>query len=150
DMKARQAIFNDFRHGAKGPGNYRRPASHRLDHHQSKRLRPVDWEKKCLGAGKEGGLFGLVDFADELHKRIVEQWADLGLEVVSVGLVDLRGDLQRNTGPLGDFDRSIRALVVTDAAQEGEVIALAVWMEAMQPCGQAMIDGREPVGGGQG
>src|SRR5690606_26709415 len=86
----------------------------------------------------------------ELHKRIVEQWADLGLEVVSVGLVDLRGDLQRNTGPLGDFDRSIRSLVVTDAAQEGEVIALAVWMEAMQPCGQAMIDGREPVGGGQG
>jgi hypothetical protein len=41
-------------------------------------------------------FLALVDLADELHVRTIEEWAYLGAEVVFVDLVHLGRDLQRD------------------------------------------------------
>ena len=75
-------------------------------------------------------------------------WSSSGLitssKYVLVGLVDLRGDLERNSGALRDLDGPIGPLLRRNPAQKREVIT-PLWMKRAHRRGQAMIDGREPV-----
>src|SRR3954447_18542106 len=75
---------------------------------------------------------------------MVKQRPDNLLEIVLVGLVDLRGDLERNPGALRDINRAVGALLPGNPAQKREVIT-PLRMKRAHGGGQAMIDGREPV-----
>src|SRR5687768_14420939 len=104
------------------PSNHRGPGRHRLNHDQPKRLRPVDWEQESQGIPEKTTLFVLVDLANELNKRMVEQGPNHLLEIVLVGLIHLGGDLERNSGTLRDLDGAVGALLWGNPAQKREVI----------------------------
>jgi hypothetical protein len=44
DDETGRAILDDLRHGTLPKRDHRRATGHRLDHHQPKRLRPIDRE----------------------------------------------------------------------------------------------------------
>ncbi|CAM2163741.1 hypothetical protein BO443_120084 [Burkholderia orbicola] len=144
DDEAGHAVLDHFRHGAAVERDDRRAAGHRLDHHQAERLRPVDREQQRLRAGQERRLLCFVDLADEFDVRLAEQRLDHFLEVVGVGLVDLRGDLQRQPALRGDADRGVDALFGTDPAEEREVFGLHVRLRREQRVGQPVVHGAGP------
>ena len=126
-------------------GDDRRPARHRLDHHQPERLRPVDREEQRAGAAKEVGLLVGTDLADELHVHGAQQGLDLALVVLAIGVVHLGRDEQVEPGPARDLDGPVGALLRRDAPQEGEVLAgLEARLEHVGR--QAVVDRRDPVG----
>jgi hypothetical protein len=97
DDSTRDALVDDFRDGTMAEGKDGRATSHRLDHHQAKRLRPIDRKQKRQRLAQEFGLAALIDLADELDPRIVQQRRDLFAKIAFIGLVDFGGDFQRNT-----------------------------------------------------
>src|SRR5690242_10103620 len=64
--KAAQAIVDHLWYGTDPEGNHRCAASHRLDSHQPKGLRPVDRKQEGPGIAQEIRLLMLVDLAHEL------------------------------------------------------------------------------------
>lgn len=84
-----------------------------------------------------GGANGRV-FVNELYSGAINERQNFAAEIVFIDLVDLGGDLQRNTGCAGNPDRAVRALFRRNPAQEGEVASLpkrrpsgvAVWSAA--------------------
>ncbi len=79
----------------------------------------------------------------------MQQRLDHLLEIGAVGGIDLGGDLQRDADRLGDGDRLHRSLLWRDAAQEGQIVAVA-GAEAVDVGLQAVQHGACPVGSGQG
>src|SRR4029077_10185679 len=98
DHLSGDAILDDLRGRSAAERQYRGAARHGFDHHESKRLRPVYWEQKSGRLAEECCFLALVDLADELYARTIEERAYLGTEVVFIYLVDLGGDLQRDAG----------------------------------------------------
>src|SRR5690606_12387706 len=76
DDAAGDAVVHHLGHRAAVPGDHRRAAGHRLDHHQAERFRPVDREQQRHRVAEEARLLRVADLADELHQRIVEQRLD--------------------------------------------------------------------------
>src|SRR4051794_15061968 len=69
-------ILDDLGRRAMTPGNHGRSSRHRLDHHKAKGLGPVDGKEERKGIAEKITLLLLVDLADELDQRIVEQGLD--------------------------------------------------------------------------
>src|ERR1700712_630092 len=67
DDEARHAVLDHFRNGAGAVSDHRRPARHRLDHHQTERLGPVDRKQQCGGSGGGWLLLSGVDFAAQSY-----------------------------------------------------------------------------------
>jgi hypothetical protein len=111
DDEPGRAVVDHFRHRAAAEGHHRRAARQRLDHHQPEGLGPVDGKEEGAGVPEERRLPRLVDLADELDERMGEQAADVALEVVAIGGVDLGGDLQRPAARRGDGDGAVDALL---------------------------------------
>ncbi|MNR05850.1 hypothetical protein D3C85_1218990 [compost metagenome] len=89
-QEAGGSMLNDFGRRAAGEGHDRRPAGHGLDHHQTKRLWPVDGEQQGLGPAEEGRLLIVADLADELDQGIaLDQGPDDRLPIGCVRRVDL-------------------------------------------------------------
>ena len=108
-MIAGDAGIDDFRHRAAPEGKHRRAACHGLDHDQPERLRPVDRKEQRPRLAQKFALAALVDLSDELDARQVEQRHDLLAEIGFVDLVDLGGDLERDTQRLRDLEWRGRA-----------------------------------------
>jgi len=89
---ARDPLIDDFRNGTPAEGKDRCAARHCLDHHQAEWLRPIDREQKRLRLAQEFGLAALIDLADELDPRIVQQRYNLFAEIGFIDLVDFGGD----------------------------------------------------------
>jgi hypothetical protein len=96
DHLAGDAILDDLGDRPAAERQYRRAARHSFDHYESKRFRPVHRDQKSSRVAEELCFLALVDLADELHVRTIEEWAYLGAEVVFVDLVHLGRDLQRD------------------------------------------------------
>jgi hypothetical protein len=143
DRETRDAVVDDLRHRSLAARDDGRAAGHRLDHHQTERLRPVDRQQQGERVAEEVVLLSIADLADELDQRIVEQVLDGG-EVFPVGLVDLGRDPERHAEVLRDADRTIDALLGRDPAEESEVLARLL-VERVQLVGQAVMDGAAPV-----
>ena len=90
--EAGDALVNDFHDRAAAKRHDRSAAGQRLDHDQPERLGPVNRKEQRRGAAEERGLLRFADFADELHQRVVEQMADLALEVGAVRRIHLGGN----------------------------------------------------------
>ena len=122
DDEARDAVLDDLRHGAAIVGDHRAAAGHRLDHHETERLRPVDRDEQRDRAAQERSLVLVADLADVFDiARAIEQRLDLLVVVVAIRPVDLCGDLQRDAAMLRDMDRAIDALLRRDAPEKREV-----------------------------
>ncbi len=80
---------------------------------------------------------------------MVQQGLDHLVEIGPVGGIDLGGDLQRHAERLGDGDGAVGALFGGDAAEEGEVAALAL-ATAIQARLQPVQHRARPVGPGHG
>src|SRR5262249_41642929 len=140
------SILDDLRDRTARVPDDRRAAGHRLDHHEAEGLGPADGEQEGVRAAEERRLVPLSDLTHELHVRLRGEGTDLGLEVVAIRPVDLRGDPQASAGASGDLDRLVETLLRRNAAEKREVSArtLAVRVRLER---QAVVDGtcpREP------
>ena len=123
DDDARSPVIDDLGDGAAPRGDDRRPARHRLDHHQPERLLPVDRRDERPRAHEELDLVRVADLAHVLD-RAAEVRADELVEVADLErLAALRRDLQRDAGLERDGQRAMRALVRAHAPEEHEVVA---------------------------
>ena len=98
-------------------------AGHRLDHGESERLGPVDREEEGARLAEELDLAAIVDLADELDARFLQQGLDLRAEVGLVYAIDLGGNLQRQAGGARDRNRAVDALLRRYAAEERQIAA---------------------------
>ena len=122
DDEARDAVLDDLRHGPAIVSDHRAAAGHRLDHHETERLRPVDRDKQRDRTAQERSLVLVADLADVFDiARPIEQRLDLLVVVVAIRPVDLRGDLERHAAMLRDVDRAIDPLLRRDAPEKREV-----------------------------
>src|SRR5690606_14881876 len=121
--EAGDAFVDDLRHRAVAPGDHRRAAGHRLDHHQSEGLGPVDRKEQRARVAEELRFLLVADLAEVFDARLLEQRFDHVLEVFAVRPVDLRRDAQRQAGRARDRDRAVDALLRRDAPEEREVVA---------------------------
>src|SRR5262245_13381383 len=64
--ESRNAVVYDLRHRATATGNHRRSARHGLNHHQSKRLGPIDRKQQRGCVAQELALVRVTDLAQEL------------------------------------------------------------------------------------
>ena len=71
----------------------RSATSHRFNHHQAERLRPVDGEQQRQGAGEKRALGNIVDFSDELDLRSFDERGDGLFKIILVRAVDFGSDL---------------------------------------------------------
>jgi len=62
---------------------HRRAARHGFDHHESKWLRPVHREQKSGSLTQEFCFLALVNLADKLYVRAIDEWKNLMAEVVA-------------------------------------------------------------------
>src|SRR5262249_5676928 len=95
DDETADAMLDNFGHGSTTPGNNRCAACHRLDHHQSKGLGPIDRDQHRHGIAEKILLLTLIDLADKFNLIAIEQWLDLLLEIVSLHARYFCGDSQR-------------------------------------------------------
>jgi hypothetical protein len=65
--EARFAVGDNFRDRATWKGDHWGAAGHRLDHHQSERLRPIDGKQQGLCSSEKGRLVMVADFPYEFH-----------------------------------------------------------------------------------
>ena len=96
------AVLHDLGNRAISEGKHRRTAGHGLDHREPERLRPIDWEQESPRIAQELTLLALINLADELDARLVEERCNLGLEVYLVDLVDFGRDFERKADGVGN------------------------------------------------
>jgi len=94
DDHAADVIGDDLRNRAIAPGDNRRTGRHGFDHHQPERLWPVDRKQKRPRFSEKWAFLALVDLADELDERMIEQRFDLSLEKCKIRDIDLGRYLQ--------------------------------------------------------
>src|SRR5205823_8240788 len=116
DDETGDTVLDYLRNRGSAERDHRGPASHRLDHRQTKRLGPGDREQQGCGVAEELGLLIVADLAEELDTGQGEQWLDQLLEIMPVHLIDLRGDADRYSCLLCDADRGIWCLLGRDPA----------------------------------
>ena len=123
------AVVDDLGYRTAPGRDDRRPARHRLDHHQPERLLPVDRRDERARAHEQLDLVRVADLADVLD-RPAEMRADELVEVADLErLAALRGDLQREPGLERDGERAVRSLVRAHASEEDEVVAAGLAAE---------------------
>ena len=103
DDEAGHAFVDDLRHRAAVEGDDRRAARHRLDHHQTERLGPIDRHQQ-RDARRSGTPTSRCRRSRRCirHSASPSSAADLLLVIIAIRAIDLRGDLQRNAAMLGD------------------------------------------------
>src|ERR1051325_682436 len=112
DNETRNTVLDNLRDGPPAKSNDRRPAGHRLDHDQTKRLRPVYREQQTDGVAQEITLGRFVDLADELDIRVLsQQRADYLVPIRLIRLVYLGRNLEPHPAAGGNFNGSVRALL---------------------------------------
>src|SRR5262249_10352511 len=144
DDEASEAVLDDLRGRAVPEGDDRHAARHGLDHDETEGLRPADRKQQGARLAEEGYLGCLVDLADELDRRVIEERGhDLGV-ISFVDAVDFGRDLEPPTAALGDADGRDRVLLGRDAAEKGEV-AFAVAPVRQGRNGDAVMHRAEPI-----
>src|SRR5207245_6007842 len=110
---------------------------------------------QAIGASSATAPLRKLDFSPSLISPIYstsggrEQLADFGFEIVAVDGVDLGCDLQRHPTALGYPDRLIDSLFRRNAAEKGKIGRRdGLWRQ--KPLRQAMVNGVDPPGAGNG
>src|SRR5258705_4590468 len=121
DDKSCHSLIDHVGHGATIEGNDRRTAGHRLDHHETEWLGPVDRHEQSQGAAEKNSLFLIVDFADVLDARRIEKRANGLLEVGAIYIIDFGCDFNLHAAPSGNAYRAVDALLRGDATEKGKI-----------------------------
>src|SRR5581483_12216978 len=101
------------------------PARHRLDHYEAERLVPVDREEERAGATEQLDLLAVRQLAQVLDPA-PQMRADVPLEVGALlGLAALGADAQLEAERPRHLDGAVRALVVAEPTEEGEVVVMS-------------------------
>jgi hypothetical protein len=82
--KARDSVFDNFRDGTLPIGNDRRAARQSFNHHNTERFRSSDREEQRSRISDELALRVMSNFADKLHKSMVQEGLDPLLKVSDV------------------------------------------------------------------
>src|SRR5437763_10014582 len=87
----------------------------------------------------------IVDLPNELDQRMAEKGPDHLFEIILVHLVHLRSDLERQSRPLRNLDRSVGPFFWRDPAKKSEVISATYkpWPNGRR---QPVVNGRDPTG----
>ncbi len=149
DNKTVHSIHDDFRDRSPAEGDDRRAAGHGLDHDQPERFRPVYGEEEGSGLAQKAVFLPLVDFADELDSRLVQERPYSFVEKWFVHRVHFGGDLELHAQGKGNFDCGVHPLLRGDAAEEGQVTA-RFGVKAQQLVGNAVVHRALPVDVRQG
>ena len=103
--------------------HHRRAASHCLDHHQTERLRPIDGKQQRSRLSQEAAFLILADLAQELDVCFREQRLQLAFVEVTILVVYLRGDFERQAQPAGDLHGTVDPLLRRNPPQERQVLS---------------------------
>ena len=116
-------MVHDLRRGAVAQRHHRGAAGQRLGHHQAERLRPADRVDQRPGLAQQLSPHRRRRLAGHLYVRTEQRLDDL-LEVADLrGLAHLGHQHQAHSGPAGDLDGAVRALVLAHPPDEDRVVA---------------------------
>src|SRR5688572_21375974 len=110
---------------------------------RARRARASHREQQGLRAPEEGRLLRVADLTEEFNERIVQQRHDDLIEVLLVGRIDLRRDLQGQSGAVGNLDREIGPLLGADAATERQITPRSRVEGGISPLRLSKFDGNE-------
>src|SRR4029077_15877884 len=142
-------MFQYFGNRAISIGDCRCTARHGLDHHQPKRLGPIDWKYKSQSPAEELVLFGFRDFANEFDKGGVEEWLDFGLKILVVDGIHLCCNLELDSSVPSDGDGAIDPFLWRDPSQKGQIRA-GFSCNPVKSNRQSVVDGPPPICPAQG
>src|SRR5262249_28230965 len=115
-----------------------------FDEDHAEGLGPVNWREERAGAPHQLAFMSLSEWPNQVDEGIVQEWLYHLVEVGAVCGIDLGGDLQRDTGPLRNGNRAVRALLGGDAPHKDE-IASRRCRERETLHIHPVIDGRYPA-----
>ncbi len=98
------------------PSNHWSAASQSLDHHQTERFRPTDWEKKGSRIPEKTSLFAITNLANKFHLVPVNQWFDFLLKISNFCAWYFCSYLQWHLRSASNFNRDVGALFGCEAA----------------------------------
>jgi hypothetical protein len=101
---------------AAAPCDYRCSGCQRLDHDEPEGLGPIDRKQQGARLSEELSLSPVVDLADKLDQRVVQQRFNLPLKILLIHGINFRCNLQWQAAAFGDFDCPVRALFRCNAA----------------------------------
>jgi hypothetical protein len=104
------ALLDDLGDRAAREGHDRRPAQHRLDHREAKRLLPRDRKGQRDRVAEKAALRRAADLPDQRHLTVVDERPHALVEVRLV-VVRLAGEADGEIGGAGCADGRIDALV---------------------------------------
>src|SRR5271166_5540195 len=104
-------------------GEHRSAQSQRFNIYHAKRLRPVNRYQKRKSIAHQLAFSSLIQLSKKLDKRMIQKWLYDGSEIIAVLRTYLCGDLERNTGSMGNLDGTLRPLVGRDAANETQILS---------------------------
>ena len=140
-------VLDHLGHGAPAGRDHRRPARHRLDHHQPERLLPLDREERRARVLEQLDLLAVRDLAEVLDLgRTRCGRTNSSKYCCSSGSRLLAGDLQRQPGRDRDVDRAVAALVRAHPPEEEQVVA-AVRLAPGRARSRARSGSSRPTGG---
>src|SRR5207253_10735121 len=90
-------------------------------------------------------LLGVADLADELDQGVLQKRRNLVRKIIAVDGIDLRGDLQRDSGLAGNRDGPVGPFFRSDPAEKSEIAAGAA-AETMQVARQTVQHRPVPIG----
>jgi hypothetical protein len=118
------AVFKNFRYGTAGAGEDRCAASQRLDHDESERFGPIDWEHETQSSAQEFGFFLVRNLSNILDEATIHMGLDHAIiPVPAFPSLDFGRYLEGNARLSSDLHGPLRAFFGTDASQKGEVAA---------------------------
>src|SRR6202047_736925 len=145
DDRAGNTRLHDFFDRAAAEGENRRAASHGLDHHQSERLRPVNREQEGQGPAKKLTLAALIDFAEKLDTRLLQQRGNLLVKISFIHAVDFGSNLERNANSARDLNGAVRPVFRRYAPEKREIASARAVARLEQVGGDAVMNGCDEI-----
>ena len=111
-----------FGNRSAGPSYHGCATGQGFDHHETKRLGPIDRKQQGQGVAQEVVLLPLRNLANELDIGSFKQWLDLIVEIFLINRIYLGGDLKRNSRATGDLDSQVGAFFRRYATEKSQMI----------------------------
>src|SRR5579859_6005929 len=122
----------------------RRAASHRFDHVQAERLRPINWRNRSERISQKIRFGFIDDLSDEFDVGPRQQGPDNALEVVAISHVYFCRDLERYASPCGNLNCPVWSFFGRNPPDKRQVFSRAV-MKRQRVFRQSVIYISDPI-----
>src|ERR1041384_1992808 len=119
DYKPGYPVLDDLRHRAVPEGDDGGSRRHRLDQHQTERLRPFDWKQQGRGFSEKPALLAVPNLPHKLDHRIVQERRDDLRKIFAVHRIDLSCHAQLCAGLPCNGDRPLGSLLRRSGERRG-------------------------------